>query len=544
MQSCPAGHFQGVSLIMRTRMLTLAALTTALAFPVAQAQPTESDLKALGMMYSLTVVGSFNRDWCSSRAPQTKAAVQSGYDGWLRDTKLNLLSQTASAAFGDALKDIRTQLEGTRAQVYAALDKAYPNPAQACQNFRAIMSSEMNPQKLYPAEYAAALKVQVGAATSQPARQSASQPAQTAAAPGNDGKPGGPLKFGTYDCKRIRTSGGLPPRLYSLNIYENGQWRQVIDGKEVTNSVYKYDPRTGKIDISYELNIRNAMFESDADEEFAYFIADKSGAAVIYAEDDYGLGVIKTTCVYAGANKLPSPAQVNANAARAEAAREAEREKERNRYRTAPNAGLKLSQIATIVHDYSSNYDGQNTNEKETDTLLLNDGTAYLNLRWTPHDLDVKASRAGEPNQWTKWRKQGGGYQILKNGQWVKLEGTAMAPFTRNERISGAYSYKSYYQVGWFDNASVSYSESNYYFGQDGTFDRGSLSRTTGGTDMGGIKTSGVVQSSKPSTGGTYSVDGYTIQFKYSDGQIARPYGFFWSGDKKKLVIGGTTYSR
>ena len=65
-----------------------------------------------------------------------------------------------------------------------------------------------------------------------------------------------------------------------------------------------------------------------------------------------------------------------------------------------------------------------------------------------------------------------------------------------------------------------------------------------GGTDMGGIKTSGVVPSSKPSTGGTYSVDGYTIEFKYSDGQIARPYGFFWSGDKKKLVIGGTTYSR
>ena len=119
-----------------------------------------------------------------------------------------------------------------------------------------------------------------------------------------------------------------------------------------------------------------------------------------------------------------------------------------------------------------------------------------------------------------------------------------MAPFAKNERISGAYSYKSYYQVGWFDNASVSYSESNYYFAQNGTFDRGGLSRTTGGTDMGGIQTSGVVQSSKPSTGGTYSVDGYTIQFKYSDGQIARPYGFFWGGDKKRLVIGGTTYSR
>ncbi|WP_336145488.1 hypothetical protein, partial [Klebsiella pneumoniae] len=88
---------------------------------------------------------------------------------------------------------------------------------------------------------------------------------------------------------------------------------------------------------------------------------------VIYAEDDYGLGITKTTCVYAGPNKLPSPAQVDATKAKAEAAKAAEREKERNRYRTAPNAWLKLSQIATIIHDFSSKYDGQNTNVEETD---------------------------------------------------------------------------------------------------------------------------------------------------------------------------------
>lgn len=45
--------------------------------------------------------------------------------------------------------------------------------------------------------------------------------------------------------------------------------------------------------------------------------------------------------------------------------------------------------------------------------------------------------------------------------------------------------------MGWYDNASVSYSESNYNFGKGGTFDRGGLSRTTGGTDMGGVKTGG-----------------------------------------------------
>lgn len=98
--------------------------------------------------------------------------------------------------------------------------------------------------------------------------------------------------------------------------------------------------------------------------------------------------------------------------------------------------------------------------------------------------------------------------------------------------------------MGWYDNASVSYSESNYNFGQNGTFDRGGLSRTTGGTDMGGVKTGGVAQTNNAGTAGTYSLSGYTLQLKYGDGSVARSYGFFWSGDKKKLVINGTTYSR
>lgn len=512
-------------------------------FAGGQAQMNEQNLRALTTMQSVTVIGGFVRDWCVARAPQTKNAVNTGFNGWRQDNKLDVFEKTLTGMSPEAIKSLQTSLEPGRAKMYVELDKAATNPAQECLGIRAYLNGQLNPQKMYPEAYTTALNVKATptqVSTPKPASPATNAPASA----GQPGKLGGPLTIGTYNCRRIRTSGGLPPREYSLNIYSNGQWRQVLDGKEVNTSVYKYDSKTGKIDISYDLNIRNAIFESDADEEFAYFMADKSGAAVIYAEDDYGLGITKTTCVYAGPNKLPSPAQVDATKAKAEAAKAAEREKERNRYRTAPNAGLKLSQIATIIHDFSSKYDGLNTNVEETDTLLLNDGTAYLNLRWTPHDLDVKASRAGEPKQWTRWRKQGGEYQILSSGKWVKLKGLATAPFSKNQRLTGGYSYKSYYQVGWFDNASVSYSESNYYFAQNGTFDRGGLSRTTGGTDMGGIKTSGVAQSNNAGSSGTYSAEGYTLQFKYGNGVVSRAYGFFWSGNTKKLVINGTTYSR
>lgn len=423
---------------MRNRILTLTTvLTVALAFPVAQAQPSESDLKALATVYSLTVVGSFSRDWCISRAPQTKAAVQSGYDGWLKDTKLNVITQKASVVFGSALGELKQSLETKREEAYDALDKAYPNPAQACQNFRAIMNSEMNPQKLYPAEYAAALKVQVS-------------PAQ-------------------------------------------GQTKPVV----------------------------------------------------------------------------PSGAANSGNAATDKAQQDAaDAEARRFKWVTAPGKGVQMNQIQTVLYHGESVYRVTGLQYEDSWVLLLKDGWAYRGLRVSPHDLDVKASRQNEPNQWFKWKLQGGKYYAVdpRTNQLSALKGTPATPAGAGEKLSGTFTYYSYASYGGFGGYS---SQSHITFRPDGSFETsGSFIGGTGvSQSLNGFSstasstyskdgcTAGSVSSSSNVGGGsttrrdcgannmgTYVLNGYTLELRYANGTTVRELFFFDDRSKKDVLIGSNLY--
>jgi hypothetical protein len=46
-----------------------------------------------------------------------------------------------------------------------------------------------------------------------------------------------------------------------------------------------------------------------------------------------------------------------------------------------------------------------------------------------------------------------------------------------------------------------------------------------------------------PSTTGTYTLDGYTLELRYDDGRIDRTFFYFWNDKKDYVVIGGVTYS-
>lgn len=545
----------------------------------AQAQVTEQNVRALTTMQSVNIIGGFVRDWCFARAPQTKAAVSAGFNGWRQDTKLDVFEKTLLSMSPEAVQSLKNSLEAGRAKMYAELDKAAQNPAQECLGIRAYLNGQLNAQKLYPNEYAAALKVK--AAPAQTSTPSASPQTQGSAAPSASpsGKLGGPLTLGTYNCRSIRTSGSNPPRVYSLNIYGNGEWRQVIDGKEITTSVYKYDSKTGKINISMGLSLTNSDYDED---EFAYFMADKSGAAIIYGEEDYGLGVTKVTCAYAGANKLPSPEDAKALKAKQDAAKAAaQAEADRFKWVTAPNKGVQLNQIEALLHTVKNDF-SSGSKLKEDWVLLLKDGWAYNGLRITPADLDVKKSRQNEPNQWQKWRKQGGNYQALnaKTGQWQDIKGSVRLPAAKGERISGLYQNFSMYSAGNWEGAYKSSTTLSASFSKDGKFSTSSYD--IGGVGAGDTSSTSVNTANKSgctsatsttaragnsaistqnptvAAGGssrntncdtsnfvaTYTLDGYTIERRYADGRVSRDLFFFWDKSKDSLFIGSRTYSR
>lgn len=105
----------------------------------------EQNLRALTTMQSVTVIGGFVRDWCVARAPQTKNAVNTGFNGWRQDNKLDVFEKTLTGMSPEAIKSLQTSLEPGRAKMYVELDKAATNPAQECLGIRAYLNGQLNP---------------------------------------------------------------------------------------------------------------------------------------------------------------------------------------------------------------------------------------------------------------------------------------------------------------------------------------------------------------------------------------------------------------
>lgn len=391
--------------------------------------------------------------------------------------------------------------------------------------------------------------------------------------PGNV-KLGGPFQIGTYNCTLPLPSIKSETR-YTLNFYANGEWRRLIGGKDTdgnssSSNTYKYDPKTGKIDIDVLLNLYNSTFDNDT---FTVFYRDSANQPVIYGEDDYGLGIHQTTCLYVGQNTLPSPSEVRAKKAAADA------EARRFKWVTAPGQGVPLNQIDSILHYGESVYTFTGLQFQEHWTLLLKDGWAYHGLRVTPADLDVPASRRNEPDQWRKWKRSGDKVLELdpKTNGWVEIRGTKVIPAGKNERLAGKFENSSSYSPGgggmgsfvWFDyltlNRDGTFDTSNYSIGGTGTvqaangFSAGvsSYSDKNGCSSASSFSSSNPVSNAAPDVAGgsssksncgsdhlgTYTLDGYTIVRHYQNGKTLRQLFFFWSSKKDHLFIEDSTFS-
>ena len=237
--------------------------------------------------------------------------------------------------------------------------------------------------------------------------------------------------------------------------------------------------------------------------------------------------------------------------------------------RTAPNQGVTMAQIDGMYQSTELRYDYSSMLylPDESTYLLLRDGWLYDGLEFTPHDLNVTASRALEPQHWHRWRRQGDALQQQSydqsgrtDGEWTTLKAIAR-PAIGTRRLSGRFSSTSSATAGIqgmggaFSMATVTYT-----FFADGRFAWTNFTQmyasSSVGTGDGGA--SGAVGgavfgpggASVSSVGGgddegTTSIDGCTLILRTKKGTVFRMSIFSWDGGKYRdyLVINGTTYS-
>ncbi len=250
--------------------------------------------------------------------------------------------------------------------------------------------------------------------------------------------------------------------------------------------------------------------------------------------------------------------------------------------RTAPGKGAATGDIAGVLHHGRGTTNAYGSYAFVEDaTVLFRDGWAYHRLDVPPSDLHVKMSRDVEPQRWSKWRREGSGFEIQRmddhgrvKGEWRKAEGTLAGAWPSGTRLRGPYTSAAFHGSIALGGTYV---KNTHTFGEDGRYEgsrfaqsgagsmaanNGFNSMTTSHSDKTGSRsTSGstssggmanptapgvtVTSSSKRDDGaerrGRYAIDGYTLEIKRDSGRVDRYFTFKVPGDH--VWIGGSSFS-
>ena len=259
-----------------------------------------------------------------------------------------------------------------------------------------------------------------------------------------------------------------------------------------------------------------------------------------------------------GAPTAPeAPSDSDAEQARKAAAEEAAKaERERYKWVTAPGKGVRLDQIAQVLHHSQMQLNVMGGTSISTEEfLLLKDGTVHRGLPVPPDELDVAASRRNEPGSWGKWRRKGEDFEVSwQGGAFEELSGERVEPGATQARLSGRFSAGR----GGGGAGLSSYAFWGVTFSQDGRFSKDSSGGTSlsqpglpnapitsttydneGSTTIATGPGVAVVSSRKNNPNaereGTYSINGYTLTLRYDSERVER-LPFFFYGDKRQGV--------
>ncbi|GGK88679.1 hypothetical protein [Deinococcus radiotolerans] len=552
--------------------------------------PDRELLEASSVLYGAAQVGATIRDWCLNRDPQDRALIEQGFTAWQVAFGIPQLEAYLKGAAPDLVPKLRALAENRRVQTEAALDAGSTDPRADCRDIRAQLGTYANLAQLYPAEYARTATVRQGT----PAAPSANAARPAPTAPAADGGPfisgtnftpfnrsyvlkrlgaaagqapfkaGGPLKPGAYTCVREDTdedSTLISEYRYTLNLYADGGVRAVkaqVKGRSGGTTTLKdqegrftYDPASGTFradadrgsDLLEELIVEAGSYDSLLTDptlfNFFRLVRDRAGTPLLYGQQSYGAqaDTTQTVCTLSGPPTGLSPVEEVRR-------QQAEEERVFNLYRTAPGQGLKDTQIEGIVHHFSNRYEGINVIGVETVALLLKDGRAYFNLRWSPNELNLAASVKGEPKMWGQWQRRGAALEVKRGAAWETLPGSLAVPGAPAEKLNGAYEYFSAYTSGTLMFGATATTRVTYRFKPDGTYTLTGGNIVYGNFDTGATQTMGAATSSDPTRSGTYRFSGYTLELRDQAGHVNRTVAFFWDKTRQHLYLGDRTYTR
>lgn len=571
---------------IRLRLIALLLIPLPICAAQSSPPPASRYVRAVRTLYTTSLRAGLVKAWCDARAPEMRTATDSALVAYKASYRLDLIDARADAVLGSERSALTASVLAEREGVYQRLDKESRSPAVDCRQLLTYLNRSANPRRLHPFEMLVAFSQDRAAPT-------AAQSVETAAHP-SVASPDRPavLPPGEASGPPSGTTAGTPP------VAQQGQAGAPTTGGGTLFSVaqlsalIRRDTRTaqsrlqklGRVTVQGTLEIygdqrgkdESVWFNTVADgwrstesircHDLSFrrlYDAHQRSVVLRGTVRSYDNWIVLENCeVLPNANGLvASTLPDSGGLQRIPVAA--------SRIRTAPDQGLTMAQIDGMYQSTELRYDYASMLylPDESTYLLLKDGWLYDGLAFTPHDLNVAASRALEPQHWHRWRRQGLTVQQQSydqfgrtDGAWTTLKAIAR-PAIGTRRLSGRFSSTTSATAG-IQGMGGAYSMAtvSYTFLADGRFTWTNFTQmyasSSVGTGDGGA--SGVVGgavfgpggTSVSSVGGgddegTWTVDGYTLILRTKTGRVFRLSIFSWDSGKYRdhLVINGTTYS-
>jgi hypothetical protein len=176
-----------------------------------------------------------------------------------------------------------------------------------------------------------------------------------------------------------------------------------------------------------------------------------------------------------------------------------------------------------------------------TPVVLFRNGDALKDAEGLNNPGGIAAHRSANPDDWTKWRRNGAAIELMKDGAWDKITYTKTM-----DRLPNGYTLQgSYRSTGGGGNLAMGGGDavvawSNMSFDRQGGFSSGGGAGATSSSASGSVVTSG--QSANEY--GRYSINGYTLTLNYADGRVERRMIVTEAADPSVIWLDGTGYTR
>jgi hypothetical protein len=500
-------------------------------------------LKAVTTIYAVSKVGAFVKDWCDDRAPQTKPITDRALAAWRTAFKLDQIELRFAALAGGRRAQIDASLEEKRDTTYENLDQNSSDPESDCQKLESYLNQQANPKTLYPNEYALAFSrpatnqaasggANSSGGTTKPTNPSASPPPSSqSAAPQGTVYTVAQLSAIYEDAKR-KTSGSLDAKIAAAERALKALSTIYVTGQPSDDTTLIYESVRGKSKIEL-----NCVFKAETNFKTLGLI----GKTIVVRGrvTDFGVrsadfedcAVITNTSLLKKSG-VSEDSGLNFSAAA---------------FSAGVNKGIKPNQIDGVYLEQNTGFGvGGMVIIRYDPVLMLKDGWAYDGWMLTPADLDVNLSRKLEPQSWRRYERKGDQIRVQEQGgKWSKFEKwSQVGPAKPGDTLQGTFS-----SIGGGGNMAFGGSTmiavvSAYTFKKDGTFSSDQAVSASGGneaTDPNGPP--GVVATSQRSSSGTYRLDGYTLELRFSNGRVMRR-AFLWfdAKDKDSIFIDGTAF--